>query len=159
MHIIEQRDFLVLTNGEGSPRQHMFIKALIAFPIFGLILAAPVSAAMHGWMWGWLSLLSVPAALAAFWYAWARRYHATLEIDRREGRVRLERRFANKTLEERLTVGDIAALEIEATRHRDRRAAFAAVLALRNGRRICLGPRRRDRAAFDRAKEALRASL
>lgn len=159
MHIIEQRDVLVLTNGEGSPRQRMLLQILLTLPILGLAVAGPISAAMHGWTWGWLSLVTAPMALVALGHAWAGRSHATLEIDRREGRVRLERRFANRTLEERLALDDIAALEIVTRSHRDSRSAFAAVLALRNGRRIPLGPSRADRTAFDRAKEAVRAVL
>lgn len=159
MHIIEQRDLLVLTNGEGSPRQRLLRQVLVALPAFGLVLVGPVAAAMHGWAWGWLSLLTVPMVLLAINQAWARRSHATLEIDRRAGHVRLERRFANRTLEERLELDEIVALEIEATRRHEEHAAFAAVLALRNGRRIPLGPARPDRSAFDRAKDAVRAIL
>lgn len=159
MHIIEQRDVLVLTNGEGSPRHRLLVQALFALIVVSLVLAGTVSAAMHGWIWGWLSLLMLSWVCIAIGQGWTRRSHATIEIDRREGQVRVERRFAGRTLEERLTLKEIAALEIETTRARDRQSDFAAILALRDGRRIPLGPSRHDRTAFDRAVEAIRALL
>ena len=159
MHILEQRDALVLTNGEGSPRRLILMQAGFVLPISLAILIAHLSAAMDGWTWGWLSLLIVPPGLLAFWRSWRAQCHATLEIDRRFGRVRLERRFATRTEEERLHLGDLAALEVESEKDGDGDRTFAPVLALRDGRRITLGPKRLDRAPLDRAVNAMRGIL
>lgn len=159
MHIIEQRDTLVLTNGEGSPRRQILLQAAFVLPISLAILVAHLSAAMDGWSWGWLSLLIVPPGLFAFWRSWRAHCHATLEIDRRFGRVRLERRFATRVEEERLQLGDLAALEVETEKDGDGDKTFAPVLALRDGRRIALGPKRLDRGPMDRAAAAVRGVL
>lgn len=159
MHIIQQRDTLVLTNGDGSPRRRIVLKALFALPISLVILIAHVAAAMHGWAWGWLALLIVPLGLYGFVRSWRQLCHATLEIDRRFGRVRLERRFAARTEEERLALGDVAALEVETATDSDGDRMYAPVLALKDGRRIVLGPRRLDRASINRAVEAVRGTL
>ena len=157
MHIIEQRETLVLTNGEGSPRRQMLLQAGFVLPISLGILAAHLSAAMHGWIWGWLAVAIIPPGLYAFWRSWRRQCHATLEIDRRFGKVRLERRFATRTEQEGLQLGDVAALEVDAASDGDK--SFAPVLTLHDGRRIVLGPSRPDRAPLDRAAEAVRLSL
>ena len=159
MHILEQRDTLVLTNGNGSPRQQIALQALFVLPIAIGVLIGQVSAAMHGWAWGWLSLLIIPPGLFAFGRTWRMHSHATLEIDRRFGRVRLERRFAHRTEEEKLSLGDVKALEVQTSNDSDSGPKYAPVLALKNGRRIPLGPSRQDRAPIDRAVEAVRVAL
>ena len=159
MHIIEQRGTLVLTNGEGTPRRHVLAQALFVMPIAVAIVAIHVPAAMHGWPWAWLVLLALSTAIAPLVRSWQRRCHATLEIDRRGGRVRLERRFAHATRRECLNLTDVTALEIETARRHSGRTSFAPVLALRDGRRIPLGPRRPDRAPLDRALSAIAGVL
>ena len=154
MHIIEQRDILVLTNGEGSPRRQVLMQAAFVLPITLTILIAHVSAAMEGWSWGWLALLIVPTALLAFLRSWRALCHATIEIDRRFGRVRVERRFVTRTIEEKLSLSDVAALEVETGKDNDGDKTYGPVLALKDGRRIALGPKRLDRAPVDRAVEA-----
>jgi hypothetical protein len=159
MHILEQRDTLVLTNGNGSPRRSIVLQALFALPISIAILTTHLSAAMNGWEWGWLALLIVPIWIFALVRAWRQQCHATLEIDRRFGRVRLERRFATRTEEEKLALGDVAALEVETATDSDGERSYAPVLALKDGRRIVLGPKRLDRASVHRAAEAVRSAL
>ena len=159
MHILEQRDTLVLTNGDGSPRRDILIQAAIAIPISLIILLGHVSAAMNGWTWGWLALLIIPPADYAMVRSWRRLYHATLIIDRRFGRVQLERRFAYRTEQERLSLSDVQELGLEVDQDGEGDDTFAPVLAMKDGRRIGLGPKRYDRASMDRAVEAVRGAL
>lgn len=159
MHIIEQRNTLVLTNGEGSPRRQLVLQLIFVAPVALAVLATQLSAAMHGWVWGWLTLAIAATVLLAFARACHQRCHATVEIDRCDGRVRLERRFPTRTLSEELSLGDVADLEVELARGHKGARRFAPVLALRDGRRISLGPARSDRAPIDRAIDTLRTVL
>lgn len=140
MHIIEQRETLVLTNGEGTPRHRILLQALFVLPITIAILAVHVSAAMHGWSWAWLAVLLVPIVMAAYLRSWQHHCHATVEIDRSIGQVRVERRYALRTRAECMPLRDIAALEVETAHRATGNDIFAPVLALRDGRRISLGP-------------------
>ncbi|MGE0700497.1 MAG: hypothetical protein AB7O57_15475 [Hyphomicrobiaceae bacterium] len=156
MHIIEQNDTLVLRNGEGSPRRQIVLQAIFVIPIASGVVLSHLSAAMRGWVWGWLALLIVPPAIYGFVRSWRELCHATLEIDRRFGRVRIERRYATRVVEEKLRLSDIAGLEIETTKDSDGDKTFGPVLALRDGRRIMLGPKRSDMAPLERAVAAVR---
>lgn len=159
MHILEQRDTLVLTNGAGSPRGLIAFQAAFALPISLAILIGHVMAAMNGWNWGWLSLAVVPPGLYWLFNSWRDFSHATLEIDRRYGRVRLERRFAMRTHEERLALRDVIGLEVEGADDGGGARYYRPVLALKDGRRIALGPSRHDRVPMERAVAAVREAL
>lgn len=161
MHILEQRDTLVLTNGAGSPRRAFVLQAMFVLPIALGLLIGHISAAINGWPWGWLSLLIIPPGIWALFRIWREFYHATLEIDRRFGRVRIERRFAHRTEEEKLALGDVVGLEVEVEADHDGvgSRSYTPVLALKNGRRITLGPSREERAPMERAVEAVRGAL
>lgn len=159
MHILEQRDTLVLTNGAGSPRRLVAMQAAFVLPISLAILIGHLAAAMNGWTWGWLSLAIIPPGLYALVHFWRDFSYATLEIDRRYGRVRLERRFATGTREERLALRDVIGLEVEGRGDGEGGCHFTPVLALKDGRRIALGPSRQDRAPMERAVEAVRDAL
>lgn len=155
MHIIEQRDTLVLTNGEGSPARSVLLQAIFVLPISLTVLIAHLMAAMDGWSWGWLSLFIVIPALIVFARGWADASHATVELDRRFGKVRVERRYALRTEEEKLALSDLRALDVETSKDSDGDSFFQPVLILKDGRRLPLGPKRNDRAPIDRAVAAV----
>jgi len=157
MHIIEHRDTLVLTNGEGSPLPGLLTQSLVvSLPCLAIALLG-LSVAARGHLWGWLLFACLWPVLADA-RSYLRDSNATVVLDRRTGRVRIEQRFAFATRSEALALADVVALTVDRRDEADG-PRYAPMLALRDGRRLQLGPpapRPRPLRSRRRSSRALR---
>ncbi|MDX2154958.1 MAG: hypothetical protein SFW09_00485 [Hyphomicrobiaceae bacterium] len=155
MRLIEHNDTVTLVNGEGSPHMQLVLKSLFVGGITTAIVIGHLSAAIGGWHAGWLVLLMAPLSYGWIIREWRTAHHATLEVDLRFGRVRVERRYACKTVEDKASLSDLEDLDVATEKDDDGDATYQPVLTFKDGRRINLGPAASSRAMLDRAVAAV----